>query len=371
MVKRFYLLQKIVLIVCLLHPPYAWSVLAPPSPHSVSPIPEYNLLQLDGKIKSLLDEKIAHLASPVQRLNRLHALLFSPEQLHIRYDPNSTSTAIDTFYARKGNCLSLANLFIASARHVNLKAKYQTVNISRQWRPQTDFFEVPGHINVAVNLLGKNATIEFNGAYYDLAQSEQLAQKIVTDERALAEFYNNLGVGKLNQGLYEEAIAYFEHAISIDHKVDYTWSNLGVAHKLMGNFKQSEKSYITALNINPTNNSIVRNIHLLYESLKDSKKSKKYAKKAEKHARKNPYYLAQLAEQAIQKHDYKSAKKLAKKAIKILKSEPDFFHVLATAYFYLDHPKNAQRALEQARLLSQTQEQKERFENKINHLSAN
>ncbi len=339
--------------------------------NTAQPVPGFDILALDDHIKSMLDEHVAVYDSPIQRLNKLHAMLFSPEQLHIQYDSNKTSTALDTFYSKKGNCLSLANLFIASARYVRLKAKYQLVNVAPQWKPQDDYFEVPGHINVIVEFLGQDATIEFNGTFYELAQHRKLSKRIITDQRASAEFYNNLGVAKLNQSLHSEAIAYFQHSINIDINADYTWSNLGVAYKLSGKFKQAEKSYKQALKINPKNNSVVRNIHLLYKSLKDTKKAKRYAKKAEKHARKNPYYLNRLAQHAIQNDKYKSAKRLAKQAIKILNTEPSFFHTLASAHFYLNDQQSTQDALEHAQFLSETTPEIERFQNKIDQLSAN
>ncbi len=332
-------------------------------------IPELDLLALDPYITSLLDERVAIYDGQANQLERLHSLLFDPGNLHIQYDAYSNKTAKETFYSAQGNCISLANLFIAAARHIGLDAHYQAVEITREWRPQGEFFEVPGHINVVVNLPYKEAIVEFNGTYYEQARKRKFTQKVISDERAKAEFYNNLGVEKLNKKSLDIAIAYFNKSLSFDKQVDFTWSNLGVAYKHKGKFKKAEKSYLKALKINPRNNSVVRNLFILYKSIGDKRLVKRYQKKAEKYARKNPYHLNKLAKQAIDAGDYIKAAKLSKKAIRIHDTEPDFFQTLATSYFYANKRSLSREALEQAKILTDSDAYKNRYQKKIDTLA--
>ncbi len=332
-------------------------------------VPEVNVLALDDNIRSILDQEIRQLPTKIQKLSRLHKLLYSAEQHHIKYNSSSTKTALDTFYSKQGNCLSLANLFIATARYVGLEASYQFIQVRREWRPQNDFFEIPGHVNVLVELPNRQATIEFNSTYYEQATRQRLVRQVISDERAKADFYNNLGVVKLNNKKLNEAVAYFKKSISIDKNVDFSWSNLGVAYKHMGEFKKAEKSYQKALSINPKNNSVIRNIFILYKKQGDKKQANKYARKAEKYARKNPYYLDQLANQDIDAGLYKSAIKLAKSAIRIHDKEPDFFHTLATAHFYRNDKHSSKQALQKAKALAESDAYKKRFQDKIDSLA--
>ncbi len=332
-------------------------------------IPELDLLALDPHITSLLDEHVAIYDGQANKLERLHSFLFDPGNLHIQYDAYSNKTAKETFYSTQGNCISLANLFVAAARHVGLDAHYQVVEIAREWRPQGEFFEVPGHINVVVNLPFKDAIIEFDGTYYDQTRQRKFTQKVISDERAKAEFYNNLGVEKLSNKSLELAVNYFKKSINIDKTVDFTWSNLGVAYKHLGKFKKAEKSYLKALKLNPKNNSVIRNLFILYKSVGDKQLVRRYQKKAEKYARKNPYHLHKLANKDIDKGDYQSATKLVKKAIRIHDLEPDFFHTLATAYFYTNKRSQARQALAHAKTLAESDEYKKRFQKKINTLA--
>ncbi len=342
---------------------------ANPTAPGANHIPELDLLALDPYITSLLDERVAIYDGQANQLERLHSLLFDPGNLHIQYDAYSNKTAKETFYSTQGNCISLANLFIAAARYVGLDAHYQVVEIAREWRPQGEFFEVPGHINVVVNLPYKEAVVEFNGTYYEQAHTRKYTQQVISDERAKAEFYNNLGVEKLNIKSLDIAIAYFEKSLSFDKQVDFTWSNLGVAYKHQGKFKKAEKSYLKALKINPKNNSIIRNLFILYKSVGNERLVKRYEKKAEKYARKNPYHLEKLAKQAIAKGEYKKAEKLVKKAIRIHNTEPDFFHTLATSYFYTNERSRSREALEQAKVLSESKAYKKRLQSKLDTLA--
>ncbi len=351
------------------------SVLASPSSEPGSGanttinVPEYDVLALDDNIRSILDQEIQNLPTKIQKLGKLHKLLYSAERHHIKYDSSSTKTALDTFYSKQGNCLSLANLFIATARHVGLEARYQFIQVRREWRPQNDFFEIPGHVNVVVELPGRQATIEFNSTYYEQSARQRLVRQVISDERAKADFYNNLGVVKLSSKNLKEAVAFFKKSISIDKNVDFSWSNLGVAYKHMGDFKKAEKSYQKALKINPQNNSVIRNIFILYKKQGNKEQADKYARKAEKYARKNPYYLDQLANQDIDAGLYKNAIKLAKSAIRIHNKEPDFFHTLATAHFYRNDKRASKLALEKAKALADSDAYKKRYQDKIDSLA--
>ncbi len=333
-------------------------------------VPHYDLLALDDTIKGMLDREIRPLPRKHQRLTALHALLYSPQGQHIQYQASGNHSARDTYYKKSGNCIALANLFIAAARYVGLDAHYQFVEVSPQWRPHGEFFQVPGHINAVVNIHGQHAIIEFNGAYFESLDGQQLRSKVISDQRAKAEFYNNLGVELLGQGKQHQAIAFFDYAISLDNTMDFTWSNRGVAYKHLGNYKEAERNYRKALTLNPRNNSAVKNTYILHKALGNVAAAKKLAKRVEKYARKNPYYLAKIADRHIATGDYKKAVKLLRKAIKIHDQEADFHHRLAVAYFNIEKYKKSRAELHEAKRLAASESKKIGFQEKIDALAA-
>lgn len=333
-------------------------------------VPDYALLALDNELKNTLDAEVKSLPTKRQRLNRLHDLLYKPYYYHIRYNPEGTLTAMDTFHQGSGNCISLANLFIAAARYVGLRARYQSVRLQPEWRPRDDFYEVPGHINVIVDMGRERATIEFNQAFYQRYGHRRLIRRIISDKQAEAEFYNNIGVEKLAEKNYALALAYFEKALTRDKKLDFVWSNKGVAHKLAQQYGLAEASYLKALGLNPRNNSTISNIYILYQHLGDKNQSEIYAKRAERYARKNPYYLEKLANSEMEAGEYKNAIRLFKMAIKIFDLEPDFFHGLAVAYYYTNDLASARKALQNAKDIAASDEFKARYQRKLNALAA-
>ncbi len=315
---------------------------------NVGPIEEYDLLGLDSGLKEILDEQIKPLRPKKRRLRALHKLLYFPENFGIRYQSGETKTAMETFNDRHGNCVSLSNLFIATARYVGLDAKYQSVRVDRTWYPQDGFYEVPGHMNVIVEIGWEIATIEFNAAFFENPRARKFDTKVMSDSEATAEFYNNIGADKLGEKKPHEAIAYFLKGLEFNRKLDFLWSNLGVAYKQSGNLEEAEKSYVKAIKLNKYNYSTISNIYILYNQLNKQSKSKIYAEKAEKYARKNPYFLAKIADKYIQNHDYKNAIKLLKSAIRIFKQEPQFHHALSVAYYYQKDIRRSQKALKRA-----------------------
>lgn len=332
-------------------------------------IEDVDVLALNNEIKALLDEKIKRLPTKRQRLLALHELLYSPEQYNIRYNAYTTASATETFYNGSGNCISLANLFIATARYVGIKARYQTVKLDRQWRPRDGFYEVPGHVNVVVTLPKAKVLVEFNQAYFNEIGNREVVSKVISDKQAKSEYYNNLGVVYLNKKEYPMAIAYFKKSIDNYRKLDFVWSNLGVAYKRLGNFKAAENAYLTAIKHNSRNQSAIGNIYILYSALGNKTKSDVYAKRAEKYARKNPYYLEKLANTKMELKEYSKAITLLKAAIKIYKLEPDFYHGLAIAYYYQNKIEKSKKALRKSIELAESEEYKLRYQRKLDALA--
>lgn len=348
---------------------YASADLASNKASVTSVISEDKIMALNNEIKAILDQDIRKIRSKQRRLLKLHELLFSPLYgLNIQYHPEGTKTAIETFNTGYGNCISHANLFVAAARYVGLDARYQTVKLSREWRPKDGFYVVPGHVNVVVLLPQKKATIEFNSAFLESMDQYKLETKIISDRQALAEYYNNVAMEKFEKQLYDEAISHLKKSTGIYNRLDYAWSNLGVVYKYSGNLKKAEESYLKSLKINRSNLSAINNIHILYRELGDEEKAKNYAKKADKYSRKNPYYLEKLANSAIAEKDFEEAVKLLTRATRIYAYEPRFFHGLAKAYFYQQEIEKSSKALQRAKSLSESDEFKNRYQKKINAL---
>lgn len=161
-----------------------------PSGEVESAVVELDVLHLDAATKGWIDENVNRKLAQELRTRRLHELLFSAEGFGIVYDASRTKTAQATLSARSGNCLSLAHLFVAAARHLGLDARYQIVDVPRQWTRVNGLYSIPGHVNVIVKMPGHHrAVVELVGASF----AETVSERLISDRQALAIHYSNLG----------------------------------------------------------------------------------------------------------------------------------------------------------------------------------
>ncbi len=328
-----------------------------------------DILAIDDDIKALLDREIRPIRDPVDRAVQLHDLMFNSHRLNIKYSLQDTLTANQTFYAGKGNCLSLAVLYVAAARHVGLRAKFRRVNILSDWEDKPSFTLLPRHVNVSVPIGLDTVQIEFLGTFFN---QEFLTKntKLVSDNRIFAEYHNNIGMEYLESGNYENAVAHVERALEYDEKTDFLWSNYGVIKKLMGELDAAEAMYKKALSINKRNLSTMTNLQALLHHTGRQKEAMALGKKIEKQHRKNPYYLARIARAKFESGNYELALEHISKAIRHNKKEARFHHLQARIYVSLNMKDKALRALKRASKTSEDFQQEEIYNSKISQLLA-
>lgn len=296
-------------------------------------LPDVEFLAIDDKVKALLDQHVRPARDKARRAEKLHDFLFTEEGLDIQYDADFTRTAQETFDLRSGNCVSHAALYIASARYLHMKARFQNVEVPRSWEKEDDFYIVPGHVNAAIKLpFGRRAVAEFISTYYYDFNKAHYKEEIIPDRRALADYYNNLGMEAMRGRDYAKSIAYLNKSIELVSRNDAVWSNLGVVYKFIGAHDLAEDAYSKALDINKHNISTIKNLYILYHQTGRATEAQQFAKRVERDNRKNPYFLARMAETDIELGKYDSAISNITRAIKIDPEEETFYVTLATIH---------------------------------------
>lgn len=385
-----YLLQRISLASCLAillvaslttTPLYASA--DPLSPSTTSPsnsnssdvavIPRADVLALSDSFKQTLDLQIAPVKHPTKRAQALHGLLFGKQGYQVGYDGRYTRTAMETLAYGSGNCVSLANLYVAAARHVGLDAFFQESH-AEDWEDRSNesgYYVLSGHINVLIKLPGRQRlTVEFLEAY----MGRESRDRILSDAEAISQYYNNLGMLELHHNNLQVARQYLETALNIYGESALIWSNMGVVEKRLGNLSEAERAYLTALRHDRGFPSAAKNLYVLYKQLNKHGLAKKYAAIVEEHSRRNPYYLNTLAQEAVAKADYREAIALLKKAVEIKEDEDHFHFALARAYYLSGDLKRAKQAMKKAHDVAKNPLDQQRYSNKLaalHHLSAN
>lgn len=331
-------------------------------------IDDVDLLAIDSEITALLDKRIRPIRSKAEKTIALHDLLFGEDELNIRYDFKATHSAQQTFDRRSGNCISHAALYVAAARYLGLNAWFQSVGVPPTWEKQNNFYVVPGHLNVVVNLPGfKRATVEFVATSFYSPRKVKLEK--ISDIQVLSEFYNNLGADALEQNEFVLAQTYFEKALQIwDHSVA-AWSNLGVSQRLRGNADAAEQAYKKGLSIDKRNMTLLNNLYALYRYTGETHKADEFYDQVERYSKKNPYNLLKLSNIDLDNGNYSSAIRALKKAIKIKNNEPDFHHALAKVYYKSGDFKEVIAELKKAESLADSLQEKNRFQHKLDMLA--
>lgn len=327
------------------------------------------LLDISDELKYQLDTYIRPIQSPYKRAKKLHEFLFNQDQLNIVYDSRLTLSAHETFLKKSGNCLSLAALVTASARYVDLPATFQSVKVKKNWEKSQQFYIVPGHINVVIELANQSVFFEFIAAYQETSQ-DRSKNTIISDERFYAEFYNNLGVSQVEEGNINQAIELMSFSNDIYPKLSSTWSNLGVAQKLNNQRDLAEQSYRKAIRLNKRNLSPLSNLYILLNEDGRTKEANKIAKKVIRYSKKNPYFLAKLAQSDLRVKNHKLAQKHIKKAISKKPDEADFYHLLAQIYDKQGKKQEAINTLIDAGKRIKSKYENDRFDEKIKQMTA-
>ncbi len=320
------------------------------------------ILAIDGRMKSLVDQYVAPFQNEGHRVRALMSLMYDPDKLGLRYEATETRTAIDTVTYGGGNCISLANAFVALSRYAGLEAEFISARMQENWQAQNDLFFVSRHITARVKLeSGAFATIEFEW----IVPPEQARYWNITDERAFAEFYSNIAVDRLESGDLGAAVANLRQAIELDPTYTHAWNNLGVVFGRMGRATEAEQAYLAALRIDRSNLSALNNLELLYHGQGKSVLAAKLQKRLDQYRRRNPYYLIELAKEHISDGSYDQAVKLAKKAIRKQEDEHHFYFVLASAYAYMARLDKFEEYLMKAQFHAEGGDSQSRYQKKL------
>lgn len=333
-------------------------------------IDEVDVLALSDEFKAVLDSKIQPIRWPTKRAEALHELLFGLNAYDIRYHGDHTRTAMETLRMGSGNCVSLANLFVAAARYVGLDAHFQEVQVPEDWEDREadgGYYVIAGHVNVIVELGSRRKmTVEFLQTY----EGSNAESRLLSDDEALAQYYNNLGMLRLHNNELAYAKAYLQKAVDTYGESPLVWSNLGVVEKRLADHAAAETAYLNALKHDRHYLSAIKNLYVLYIHDGKREQAEPYAAIVEKYNRRNPYYLSKLAARATKDGDYKEAIKLLKRAIKIKDNEDQFHFSMAKAYYLAGDVKRSEKAMKKAEKVAKDPANQEKYRRKLEALAA-
>jgi len=320
-----------------------------------------DILSVNPEMKSFIDEHVDRRGTSYVKLHQLLYAVINEGSFGLKYD-DLTHTAAETFDVRIGNCLSFTNMFVAMARDAGLKASFQEVEIPPDWSMQGDVFVLSRHMNIYIDLgYHGEHIVDFN---IDDFRSTYDRRKI-SDERALAHFYSNRGVERLQAGDDVEAFLFFRQAIEFDQSFAPAWNNLGTLYSRNGHRDFAEASYLQAVDVQRGAMLPMSNLARLYEANGDAERAEYYSDRVSFHRSRNPYYQYHLAREAFQERNYEDAIEYLQKAIRQKEWEDSFYFLLGLSYLQIGEEEKARRWLSKAEEVAEGDALKRNYHNKL------
>jgi Flp pilus assembly protein TadD len=326
---------------------------------------DVDVLALDQRMLSFLDEHVNRNHRRQLRLQELVSAIITDGDFGLHYD-GITRTAQETFESRLGDCLSFTNLFVAMAREIGIDATYQEIEVPPVWSLVGHNYVLSRHVNVVIDLgLEGSKVVDFNND--DFQGSYQ--RRLISDDRALAHYYSNIGTERMQQGDMLEALRYFRKAIATTDDFAPAWSNLGVLYSKSGHLDYAEAAYLQALRIDPEELVAMSNLGQLYNYQGQTQQADWYNKQSERHRMRNPYYRYNLARKAFLDEDYDTAIAHLKYSIRMTKNEDTFYALMGLSYLKEGDESNARRWLKKAERIAADSGVKLNYQNKLDRLA--
>lgn len=323
------------------------------------------VLALSDEMREFLENHVSRRADARVKLNQLSGAVFSTTAFGLEYD-KTTRTAAETFAARRGNCLSFTFMFVVLARGAGLDASFQEVEIPSEWTFAEDTYVLNRHINIHVAIgFFPAQSVDFNIADF----KADYDMRVVSDKRALAHFFNNLGAELMLQGDMTAAFYAIRKAITEnDRSFAPAWDSLGTLYRRQDLDFHAEAAFLRALEIDRSDLTAMSNLTALYDRRGDSKLAARYRKKVSAHRKRNPYYRFQLARVAYAVKDYGLAIEHLKYAIRRHKDEDRFCALLGMVYLQMGDEEKSRRWMARAEEYAESNSMKSLYSSKIDRL---
>jgi len=297
-------------------------------------------LYISDEVTRYIDSYIQDRDNKETRVDKLQDLLYDEDFLNIEYSSDETHTAMEAFYARKGNCLSVMNLYIAMARYAGLDANFQTVEVQPSWDRRGDLIVLSQHINASGRISPRRSYIVDFTPEISL---QQLTSDVVSDLVARSLYFNNLGVEQLIQENLDEALVYFKNALFLDEESSIAWNNIGSTYNRLGNLDFAEYSYRMAFSLDDNNATAINNLAKHYRRSGNYRLAAEYTEAIERFNNRNPYYHFAQGSIAFYAEDFEEAASAFLRALELKQEEPDFYYALSNVYLKLGNRAEAER----------------------------
>jgi Tfp pilus assembly protein PilF len=197
-------------------------------------------LALSPEVRVRVKEHLTYEGTEKARMLRLVRYLGDSDGLSFRYHPQQSLSAERAFFARQGDCMSYANLYVALARMMDVAVRFVRITqLPVTWESRGRFFE-SSHMAVA---FGREAAWD-QSLVIDFGNTHSAPWRFalyddVPDELAFVLFQNNVAVEKMVGGEVVEAERILRFLLARSPDVPEVHNNLGLVLLQAGRVKEA------------------------------------------------------------------------------------------------------------------------------------
>jgi len=327
--------------------------------------PTEDPLYLSDEAKGFFEARVNRGAPAMERLQMILGAVFSEDGLGFTYR-EQTLPAETIFRERSGNCLSFTLFMVAVGREFGLPFRFREVEIAPTWSKIGNVIAFNEHINAIVQIGANSYVVDL----LPVVNRIEIRGHVVSDERGLAHFYSNQGAEILAHGDAATAMLCFERALQYDPGATFVWGNIGVAKTKLGELKDAEQAYLTAINLDRANLVALSNLGQLFLRTGRQREAADIRQKIADFRNRNPYYHFGLGMEALEAGRIQASVGFFKEALKRKNREPNFHHALARAYVLMGDISGAVKELKKAVEFAPDEKGRERYSQKLEILAS-
>jgi tetratricopeptide (TPR) repeat protein len=346
---------------------------APPA----RPVDVAAVLALSPAMQRYVDEDLRR---DIARLGAREALVDALAQrtrLLLDYDDQSTVTAAQAFESRAGNCLSLALMMSAFARHLGIRHEFHVMTTEPTWARQGTLTVGFGHVSMSMASRVVDRVVGYDARAHDVIVSfgepppgRRQRFRTVGERTVLAMYMNNRAVETMGSAALDDAYAHAKAALELDAGYVSAYNTLGVLHARRGLATLAEAAWRRALQIEP---NFVPALHNLVAELERTGRAEQASAFAQRLARleaEPPFKHFDLARAAIRAGDHAAARMHLRRELERDDDYHEFHFWMAVALHGLGDIEGSRAHLERARAASATRSQASLYAAKLRSLSA-
>lgn len=336
------------------------------TPIDTASIPDPGMFELDDEMRAFVAEHVDGSRAGRERMRRLLSAMIESGLMSLDYNDAKTKTARQTFHDRVGNCISFTALFVALAREAGLDVTFQTVEVPPIWYADSDLVILNNHVNALIKQnFGSRVVVDFNVT--DL--KGDYATHEVSDEYALALYYNNVAMDALRKGDLERSFRLLKKSIETYPDIAGNWANLGVIYSRSNEDDYAIAAYMKALDLDDKHRPSLTNLASIYQGRGEYERADYFARQVRRYQDQNPYYHYYHALAAYNKGDLETAEQRLARAIELKDTEHKFFQLQGLIAERHGDRKMALESFEQALDLAVYSDARRVYDNKISLLT--